>query len=147
MANTGLYVDHRACAEACLCAVVKSDWLYRLWSNRGFSAPLIAKHQLFYSQRAAWQSYIFSAWPKSRNQSHVRAAHRVCQAKSSQSPSLGKHILLVYLEDVQLPPGISLRLNRSQAIFKCNYSNNDDFMDKLVGADGIDLFRKEKHHF
>jgi len=31
-ANTNLYVDHLAYAEARLWAVVKSDWLYRLLS-------------------------------------------------------------------------------------------------------------------
>lgn len=70
-----------------------------------------------------------------------------CKDELKYARDLGKHILLVYLENVQLPPGIALRLNRSQAIFKCNYPNNDDFMDKLVDAAGIDVFRKEKHHF
>ena len=54
----------------------------------------------------------------------------------------GKNRLLVYLEQTELDAGMSMRLNRLQAIFKYTYNNQEDFYKKLFQAQGISLFRE-----
>lgn len=52
-----------------------------------------------------------------------------------------KKLLLVYLEPVELPVGMRMRLNRLQAINKYAFQNENDFYGKLYSADAIDKFR------
>ncbi len=51
--------------------------------------------------------------------------------------------LLVYLENVSLPGGMKMRLNRLQAIHKYKYESEDDFFEKLYTADQIGNFKEE----
>lgn len=51
--------------------------------------------------------------------------------------------LLVYLENVSLPGGMKMRLNRLQAIHKYKYESEEDFYEKLYTADKISEFKDE----
>lgn len=48
-----------------------------------------------------------------------------------------KNRLLVYLEDVQLPPGMAMRMNRLQAIYQYRYTRQEDFYAKMLECDFI----------
>lgn len=65
-----------------------------------------------------------------------------CRDELSYARDLGKNRLLVYLEQTELDAGMSMRLNRLQAIFKYTYNNQEDFYKKLFQAQGISLFRE-----
>ena len=68
-----------------------------------------------------------------------------CKDELNYSRDLNKKRLLVYLENVKLPGGMAMRLNRLQAIHKYRYAEEKDFYDKLVTADGIEVaFESEK---
>ena len=61
-----------------------------------------------------------------------------CKDELNYARDLNKERVLVYLEPTELPDGMSMRLNRLQAIHKYTYTNEDLFFDKLFSTDGID---------
>lgn len=66
-----------------------------------------------------------------------------CKDELNYSRDLDKEQLLVYLDDVQLPDGMAMRMNRIQAIFWCKYdkSNIEEAYHKLFSAKGIEKAR------
>lgn len=60
-----------------------------------------------------------------------------CKDELNYSRDQGKPQLLIYMEDVQLPHGMAMRLGRNQAIFHNRYENEEDFYDKLYDAQDI----------
>lgn len=54
-----------------------------------------------------------------------------CKDELNFARDLEKDRLLVYLEDVKLPAGMAMRLNRLQAIHSYTYSVGHDFFEKL----------------
>ena len=64
-----------------------------------------------------------------------------CKDELNFSRDLGKERLLIYLDEVLLPSGMSMRLNRLQAIHKYTYSSDADFYEKLFSASNITLYR------
>lgn len=61
-----------------------------------------------------------------------------CKDELNYSRDLDKEQLLVYLEDVKLPGGMAMRMNRIQAIFWNKYKNQNDAYEKLFSAVGIE---------
>lgn len=64
-----------------------------------------------------------------------------CKDELNFARDLEKERLIVYLEDVQLPSGMAMRVNRLQSIFKHSYSNEEEFYAKLFDAQNIDMCR------
>lgn len=60
-----------------------------------------------------------------------------CKDELNYARDKEKQRLLVYIEETQLPEGMSMRLNRLQAIHKYKYKNEESFYEKLFEADGI----------
>lgn len=63
-----------------------------------------------------------------------------CKDELNYSRDLDKDQLLVYLEDVELPGGMAMRMNRIQAIWwnKYDSSNIESAYEKLFSASGIE---------
>ncbi|MCR4884132.1 MAG: TIR domain-containing protein [Clostridiales bacterium] len=57
-----------------------------------------------------------------------------CKDELNFARDLQKERLLIYLEDVKLPLGMAMRLNRLQAIHQYTYTRQEDFYDKLVSV-------------
>lgn len=57
-----------------------------------------------------------------------------CKDELNFARDLRKDRLLVYLEPVQLPLGMAMRLNRLQAIHQYTYSHREDFYEKLLAV-------------
>lgn len=64
-----------------------------------------------------------------------------CKDELNFARDLEKKRLLVYLEDVELPAGMRMRLSRLQAIHMYRYDIYEEFLDKLFSADGIASFK------
>jgi TM2 domain-containing membrane protein YozV len=60
-----------------------------------------------------------------------------CKDELNYVRDLEKERLIVYLENVTLPSGMAMRINRLQSIHKPAYSNENDFYEKLFLAKGI----------
>ncbi len=60
-----------------------------------------------------------------------------CKDELNYSRDIDKHRLLVYLEEVMLPGGMAMRMNRIQSVFKYKYKNESDFYEVLYSTDGI----------
>lgn len=70
-------------------------------------------------------------------------ASKNCKDEISYSRELDKNQLLVYLEDdLDLPDGLKMRLNRLQAIYWNRYSDTDDAFQSLCGAPTLSPCRK-----
>lgn len=63
-----------------------------------------------------------------------------CKDELNYARDLNKQRILIYLEQVSLPDGMSMRLNRLQAIHYYLYILKDDFYEKIYEIEGIDLF-------
>ncbi len=64
-----------------------------------------------------------------------------CKDELSYARDLGKSRLVVYLEPVDLPPGIAMRINRLQAIHKHRYDSDSAFYSKLMETPFFDKCR------
>ena len=61
-----------------------------------------------------------------------------CKDELNYARELEKPRLLIYLEDVQLPGGMRMRLSRLQAIHKNKYISETAFMQKLFETKGLE---------
>ncbi len=55
-----------------------------------------------------------------------------CRDELNYARDLKKDRLLIYLEQVELPAGMAMRMNRIQAINRYNYDRPEDFFNKLM---------------
>lgn len=62
-----------------------------------------------------------------------------CKDELNYARDLEKDRLIVYLEEVTLPAGMAMRVNRLQSIFKYTYPNEADFYEKLFAASNIEV--------
>ena len=60
-----------------------------------------------------------------------------CKDEPNFARDLNKKRLLVYLEEVKLPMGMAMRMNRIQSIYKYGYTNEGEFYETLYSSDGI----------
>lgn len=67
-----------------------------------------------------------------------------CKDELTFARDLEKDRLVVYLEDVELPYGIAMRVSRIQSIFKFKYDSADDFYEKLFSANNLCKFKNER---
>ena len=63
-----------------------------------------------------------------------------CKDELNYARDLDKKRLLVYLQDVKLPGGMAMRMNRLQNVGKYRYANEEDFYENLYAAEGISAF-------
>lgn len=63
-----------------------------------------------------------------------------CKDELNFARDLDKKRLLVYLENVELPAGMAMRLNRLQAVHQYLYPDMDSFMDKLLCTEVMQAF-------
>lgn len=66
-------------------------------------------------------------------------ASKNCKDELNYARDLDKSQLLVYLEDVSLPDGMAMRMNRLQAIWWEKYRNPEEAFKKLFTAKGINI--------
>lgn len=104
---------------------------FNVWYDEGIDPGTewdenIAKH---INECAYFIAFITSSYIDSKN----------CKDELNFSRDLDKEQLLVYLEDVELPMGMAMRMNRLQAIWWEKYSKNnyEDAFQKLFVAKGI----------
>jgi hypothetical protein len=64
-----------------------------------------------------------------------------CRDELSMGRRLGKNMLLVYLEDVQLTPGMKMRYSRLFALFR-HRMPEEEFFSKLYTMENIDLTKE-----
>ena len=67
-----------------------------------------------------------------------------CRDELNFARDLDKDRLLIYGEDVELPMGMRMRMNRLQALYKSRYPNQDDFFEKVVNAHGIETCKNKQ---
>lgn len=103
---------------------------YNVWYDEGIDPGTewdenIAKH---IRECAYFISFITEDYIQSQN----------CKDELTYARDLNKERLLIYGEDVELPEGMKMRMNRLQAIFKFKYTKELDFYKKVFQAEGID---------
>lgn len=66
-----------------------------------------------------------------------------CKDELNYARDLEKKRFLVYLEEVDLPSGMKMRLSRIQNVHMYKYADKNAFYDKLFSADGLNEFKSE----
>lgn len=66
-----------------------------------------------------------------------------CKDELNYARELDKPRLLIYLEDITLPGGMRMRLNRLQAIHMYKYENLDNFYEKLYEFEALKRCREQ----
>lgn len=66
-----------------------------------------------------------------------------CRDELSYARDLSINRLLIYLEDVALPSGMAMRLNRLQAVYYCRYSIKELFYRKLYASGVMAAFARQ----
>lgn len=64
-----------------------------------------------------------------------------CKDELNFARELDKPRLLIYLEDIELPSGLRMRLSRLQAIHMYRYANMDSFYEKLADFSALEKCR------
>ena len=64
-----------------------------------------------------------------------------CNDELYYAREIGMDILPVYLEDVELDPGIRMRFGRKQALFYHKYADKSQFLKKIDTAQNIEICR------
>lgn len=66
-----------------------------------------------------------------------------CRDELNYARDLKKNLLLIYLEQADLPDGMAMRLNRLQAIYMDKFDRQEDFYAKLLECDFVARNRDE----
>lgn len=103
---------------------------YRIWYDRGIDPGTEWADNI--AERVASCDYFIAFITREYLQSTN------CLDELSFARDKEKKRLLVYLTNVTLPDGISMRSNRLQAIHKYAYEQEEEFYEKLFRAKGID---------
>ena len=103
---------------------------YNVWYDEGIDPGTewdenIAKH---IRECAYFISFITENYIQSQN----------CRDELTYARDLNKERLLIYGEDVELPEGMKMRMNRLQAIFKYKYTDSLEFYTKVFETEGLD---------
>lgn len=103
---------------------------YNVWYDEGIDPGTewdenIAKH---IRECAYFISFITEDYIKSQN----------CRDELTYARDLNKERLLIYGEDVELPEGMKMRMNRLQAIFKYKYTDDLEFYTKVFQTEGLE---------
>lgn len=77
--------------------------------------------------------------------SHEYLSSSNCKDELNYARDLDKPRLLIYLDNIQLPGGMRMRLSRLQAIHRYKYSDPDQFYKKLYESQGIDNCRNSDY--
>ena len=106
---------------------------YRVWYDEGIDPGTewdenIAKH---IEECGYFISFISENYLKSSN----------CKDELNFARDLDKDRFLVYLQNINLPSGMNMRLSRLQNIHKYAYDSFDEFYKKLLTAKGIEKFK------
>lgn len=64
-----------------------------------------------------------------------------CRDELNYARDKNRPRMLIYLEDVELPGGMAMRLLRNHALHKWEYADTAQMIDKAVTAEGIDVCR------
>lgn len=106
---------------------------YRVWYDRGVDPGTEWAENI--AERVASCDYFIAFITKE----YLKSTN--CLDELSFARDKEKKRLLVYLENVTLPDGISMRSNRLQAIHKYAYTQEEEFFENLFRAKGIDNSR------
>ena len=67
-----------------------------------------------------------------------------CKDELAFARDMEKPLLLIYIADDELPPGMQLRLNRLQAVHWYSYDDKTLFYEKAMDAAGLDACREKE---
>ena len=108
---------------------------YRVWYDEGIAPG------------SNWDVYISEHLDRCSNvlgflsKSYVQSQN--CRDELALTRAKGKPMNLVYLDQVQLSPGLKMRYGRIQALF-LNQMSNAEFFEKLYQADAMAMAREQE---
>ena len=108
---------------------------FRIWYDAGIEAG------------TEWPEYIEERLKNANKvvvcMSQAAINSRNCRNEINYALQLGKELLVVYLENVELAKGMNLQLNSVQSLFRTNHSTFESFLEALGGARLLQTCRAE----
>jgi cell division septation protein DedD len=108
---------------------------YRVWYDNniipGSEWPTEIANKIL--QCEIFMAFVSSSYNNSKN----------CGNELYYSAKYYKTSLIVYIEDIELPPGMDLTVSQSQAVYKFKEVTDDAFYKRLFAAKGISECRKQ----
>ena len=109
---------------------------YRVWFDRGIRAG--KERDVEIANRVLRCGYFIAAI------SNNYLASSNCQDELNYARDKDKKRFLIYLETVELPPEMEMRLTRVQNIHKYSCGNETEFYSRLFDAEDINMFRNNE---
>lgn len=105
----------------------------RVWYDEGIAPG--SQWDVYISEHLAGSSGVLCFL----SQAYLRSQN--CRDELALARANGKPMNVIYIDDVQLTPGLKMRYGRIQALFM-NKMQQDELFDKLYRADAIMLSRR-----
>ncbi len=99
---------------------------FRVWYDNGIEAG--TEWPEYIAERLMSSKVVIAFMSKNSQDSHN------CRREIHFAIELKKELLVIYLEDFELSPGMRLQLSALQAMFKYKYSGDADFLSHLCNA-------------
>ena len=107
---------------------------YRVWYDSGIEPA--SEWPEYIAERLMSSRAVLAFMSKDALESHN------CRREINFAIELKKDLLVAYLEDVDLTPGMRMQLGTLQAVYRSRYSNNEDmFLEYLCDASIFDVCR------
>lgn len=106
---------------------------FRVWYDEGIAPG--SQWDVYISEHLAGSSSVLCFL----SQAYLRSQN--CRDELALARANGKPMNVIYIDDVQLTPGLKMRYGRIQALFM-NRMQQDEMFDKLYRADAIMLSRR-----
>lgn len=106
---------------------------FRVWYDEGIAPG--SQWDVYISEHLAGSSSVLCFL----SQAYLRSQN--CRDELALARANGKPMNVIYIDDVQLTPGLKMRYGRIQALFM-NKMQQDEMFDKLYRADAIMLSRR-----
>ena len=105
---------------------------YRVWYDEGIAPG--SQWDVYISEHLQGSSSVLCFL----SQAYLRSQN--CRDELALSRAAGKPMNMIYIDDVQLTPGLKMRYGRIQALFM-NKLTQDELLDKLYRSEAIMLAR------
>lgn len=106
---------------------------FRVWYDEGIAPG--SQWDVYISEHLAGSSSVLCFL----SQAYLRSQN--CRDELALARANGKPMNVIYIDDVQLTPGLKMRYGRIQALFM-DKMQQDEMFDKLYRADAIMLSRR-----
>ena len=118
--------SHKDSADVLRAVEALNDHRFRVWYDNGIEAG--TEWPEYIAERMINSQVVIAFMSRNSQDSHN------CRREIHFAIELKKMLLVVYLEDFELSPGMRLQLSALQAMYRAKYKDDEDFLLRLCNA-------------